>query len=137
MHPVLRLFALAVAGLGFLFALLLSIAHAHDGHKIIHSQYGVQAPEYKTQGEIRGDVSKFLHGRRIGTGLFINCCLLYGNGDCQIKKLENVKLVRGGYEVDGEFISEADTNASPDDNYYACKHTGMATHCFFAPPQGF
>ena len=94
-------------------------------------------PKYKTKGEVKGEGwGTYLWGNRIGTGAYVNCCRVYGDGDCQMVMPKVVEIVPGGYKVDGEFIAEADTNVSPDENYYRCQHAGMPSHCMFVPDKG-
>lgn len=99
------------------------------------------AHSMKPMGKIQGAPGwAFLHGMdRTKPNLpVVNCCLLGGNGDCQLFPEEGVSIVPGGYRLkDGEFIPEAETTVSPDENYYRCQHPGAISHCFFAPPQGF
>jgi hypothetical protein len=112
---------------------------------------------HETMGQWgRHGIAEYLYGRQIGSrdpGR-INCCLYAGDdgkgaGDCKAIPEENVKIVPGGYEWDGEFISHEDTNVSPQHphtgeyGYYGCKHaknvgfgTNPGAHCFFAPPRG-
>lgn len=118
-----------------------TLAEAHDGHKVTNAQYGLQNPDYKQQGRF-GVSQEYLYGvdRNRNSGTYmqtVNCCKYGGDGDCQMIKLENVKVVAGGYEWQGEFIPESETTASPDDNFYGCKHPGATSHCFFVPPQGY
>jgi hypothetical protein len=100
--------------------------------------------------------AEYLYGRKIGnvSPEPINCCLYAGDdgkgrGDCKAIPEENVKIVPGGYEWEGEFISHENTNVSPQHphtgeyGYYGCKHDkypgfegNPKSHCFFAPPRG-
>jgi hypothetical protein len=144
-----ELLAYLVAALVITFCAMAMIhaAKAHEGHHITNSQYRVPESDNafrpKPQGEmIKKDWGDYLYGinrdRNASTyGDSVNCCKYGGDGDCQLMPVENVKIVPGGYEVAGEFISEEETTASPDDSFYRCQHAGKPSHCFFAPPQGF
>jgi hypothetical protein len=121
-------------------------AFAHEGHHVTNTQYMQNVPDYKAQGEFKpGQVDPretFLYGINRDPdswqkGKVVNCCKYGGNGDCVLEPVDHVEIVPGGYRVEGEFIPESETTASPDDNYYRCKHSwSPASHCFFAPPSG-
>ena len=145
-RPLILILAVAIPlALVLLWFGFVARAMAHEGHTITNSQYVVPQGDNVVQQKEQGRFSSsgdYLFGiQRDRTseryGQTVNCCQYGGDGDCQIMRVEGVKIVPGGYEVDGEFIAEAETTASPDDNYYRCQHAGKPSHCFFAPPQGF
>lgn len=134
------LFVLALLGIGVLAFARDAASHETMGH---WGKYGT---------------SEYLYGHKIGNNLTdgkVNCCLFKNHdtgkqGDCKRYPEEKVKFVPGGYLLaDGEFISHAETNVSPQDPhtgeyyFYRCQHDpggpwgdNPKTHCFFAPPTG-
>lgn len=65
------------------------------------------------------------------------CC---GEADCAI--VDNVQHVSHpfpGYRLHTtqEWVSEKDTQASPDGAYWRCQRPNGSLRCFFAPPEGF
>jgi hypothetical protein len=108
---------------------------------ILLLSYAVEAHNMKAMGRIQGPADwAYLYGmnRKDPELTVINCCLLGGNGDCQLFPEEGVQYVNGGYLLkDGEFIPEREATVSPDENFYRCQHAGQVSHCFFAPAKGF
>jgi hypothetical protein len=87
----------------------------------------------------QGYSGQYLWGHRIGAPLDsgkINCCLLDGDGDCRRVPVSHVEPVDGGFEVDGEFIPEAEVTLSPDGRWYKCQHDGQPSHCVFGTKAG-
>jgi hypothetical protein len=64
------------------------------------------------------------------------CC---GENDCAIVKgVQHVTLPMPGYRLHAtsEFVSERDTQSSPDGSYWRCQRPNGSLRCFFAPPEG-
>jgi hypothetical protein len=69
-------------------------------------------------------------GLRNGAGEW--CC---GEGDCFIVPPKNVSTGVGGYTLFGqETVPYAETQPSPDGEYWRCKRPDGSRRCFFAPP---
>lgn len=140
MKKIADIIAFATVIAVIMLLMLSCYAFAHDGHTVTNVQYRLQMQRAKPIGRIQpgsandGDSYLFGMNREDPQLNIINCCLLHGMGDCQMVKAENVKVVAGGYEWQGEFIPEAEATVSPDDSFYGCKHKGKPrSHCFFAP----
>lgn len=62
------------------------------------------------------------------------CC---SDLDCAPIDASRVKVVSGGYLVDGKFhVPQAEVRPSPDGEYHACFPTPDNLKCFWAPPPG-
>jgi hypothetical protein len=124
---------------------------------IVLLMFPLYARGHETLGQWgKHGLSEYLYGHKIGNPLDagpVNCCLYksepYGKGDCRQLADVDVKIVPGGYEWGGEFISHAETNVSPphphtgEFHFYGCRHdpggyfgNNPKAHCFFAPPTG-
>jgi hypothetical protein len=83
----------------------------------------------------------FAHDSWISGGGFRNrsnewCC---GANDCTIVRgVQHVTMPMPGYRLHAtsEFVSERDTQPSPDGEYWRCERPNHSLRCFFAPPEG-
>lgn len=84
-----------------------------------------------TPARSHGDAQWIQNGNyRAQTGE--HCC---GISDCGPVPVQDIRHVRGGYEVRGFFVKMADTLPSTDGQYWACTKPG-GIRCFFAPLMG-
>jgi hypothetical protein len=64
----------------------------------------------------------------------IECCSGY---DCAPITPDRVKIVEGGYVIDGKFtVPTKEVRRSQDEHYHACFPQPENLRCFFAPPFG-
>lgn len=64
-----------------------------------------------------------------------DCC---GGNDCAPVSQDRIRIVPGGYVLDGKYlIPEANARQSQDGDYHACFWPSPdKLHCFFKPPMG-
>jgi hypothetical protein len=64
----------------------------------------------------------------------VECCSGY---DCAPLEAHRVKIVAGGYVIDGKFtVPTKEVRRSQDEHYHACFPQPENLRCFFAPPMG-
>lgn len=62
------------------------------------------------------------------------CC---SGHDCDAITPDRVKIVEGGYVIDGKFmVPTKEARRSQDEHYHACFPQPENLRCFFAPPFG-